>query len=55
MEEQLIVRKPFVESVIRRLEKRLGEPKFDERENCGEFQTLFPMLLQQAKKFFSVF
>ena len=25
---------------------------FDEREKCGEFHTLFPMLLEQASKFF---
>jgi hypothetical protein len=28
---------------------------FDEREKCGEFHTLFPMLLEQALKFFQYF
>jgi hypothetical protein len=47
------VRKPFVENIINRgREKRLGETNFDEREKCGEFHTLFPMLLEQASKFF---
>jgi len=27
-------------------------PIFDEREKYGEIQTLFPMLLEQAEKFF---
>ena len=27
-------------------------PIFDEREKCGEFHTLFPMLLEQAQRFF---
>ena len=30
-------------------------PIFDEREKCGEFHTLFPMLLEQAQTFFSFF
>jgi hypothetical protein len=28
---------------------------FDERETCGEFHTLFPMLLEQAPKLFQYF
>jgi len=30
-------------------------PIFDERQKCGEFHTLFPMLLEQAQKFFQYF
>ena len=30
-------------------------PNFDEREKCGEFHTLFAMLLEQAQKFFQYF
>jgi hypothetical protein len=30
-------------------------PIFDEREKCGEFHTLFPMLLEQALNFFQYF
>ena len=30
-------------------------PIFDEREKCGEFHTLFLVLLEQAQKCFSVF
>jgi hypothetical protein len=29
-------------------------PIFDEREKCGEFHTLFPILLEQASKIFRV-
>jgi len=30
-------------------------PIFDEREKCGEFHALFPMLLEQASNFFEYY
>jgi hypothetical protein len=30
-------------------------PNFDERDKCGEFRTLFPMLLEQASNFFEYY
>jgi len=30
-------------------------PIFDEREKCGEFHTLFPVLLEQTSKFFEYY
>jgi hypothetical protein len=29
-------------------------PTFDKRDKCGEFHTLFPVLLEQASKFLSI-
>jgi hypothetical protein len=50
------VRKPFVEILL--LENERSDwvnPFFDEREKCGEFHTLFPVLLEQESKFFEYF
>jgi hypothetical protein len=48
--------KPFVENIIIRDEgSDWVNPIFDEREKCGEFHTLFPMLLEQASKFFEYY
>ena len=30
-------------------------PIFDEREKCGEFHALFPVLLEQASNFFEYY
>jgi len=55
MEEQLLLLENRLLKVLLLEDERSDwvNPVFDEREKCGEFQTLFPMLLQQAQKFFS--
>jgi len=54
MEEQLsLLENPLLKVLL--LEDQRSDwvnPIFDEREMCGEFHTLFPMLLDQAQKFF---
>jgi len=54
MEEQLsLLENPLLKALL--LEDARSywvNPIFDEREKCGEFQTLFPMLLEQAQFFF---
>jgi hypothetical protein len=52
MEEQLLLLKILL------LEDERSDwvnPIFYERETCGEFHTLFPILLEQAQKFFQYF
>jgi len=57
MEEQLsLLENPLLKALL--LEDERSDwvnPVFDEREKCGEFHTLFPVLLEQAQKFFSEF
>ena len=57
MEEQLLLlENPLLKVLL--LEDERSDwvtPIFDESEKCGEFQTLFPMLLEQAQKFFQYF
>jgi len=58
MEEQLLLLENPLLKVLLLLEdgrSDLVNPIFDEREKCDEFHTLFPMLLEQAPIFFSVF
>jgi hypothetical protein len=54
MEEQLsLLENPLLKALL--LEDARSywvNPIFDEREKCCEFQTLFPMLLEQAQIFF---
>ena len=58
MEEQLLLllENPLLKVLL--LEDERSDwvsPIFDETEKCGKSHTLFPMLLEQAQKFFSVF
>ena len=57
MEEQLLLfENPLLKVLL--LEDERSDwvnPIFDKREKCGIFQTLFPMLLEQAQKFFQYF
>jgi len=57
MEEQLsLLENPSLKVLL--LEDKRSDwvnPIFDEREKCGEFHTLFPMLLEQAQQFFQNF
>jgi hypothetical protein len=57
MEEQLLLLETPLLKILLLEDERSDwvNPLFDEREKCGEFHTLFPMLLEQALKFFSVF
>ena len=57
MDEQLLLLENPLLKVLLLEDERSDwvNPIFDERENCGEFQTLFPMLLEEAQNFFSVF
>ena len=58
MEEQLSLLENPLLKVLLLLENERSDwvnQIFDEREKCGEFHTLFPMLLEQAQQFFSVF
>ena len=55
MEEQLLLlENPLLKILLEEERSDWVIPIFDEREKCGEFHTLFPMLLQQALKFFSI-
>jgi len=52
-EQSLLLENPLLKILL--LEDERSDwvnPIFDEREKCGEFHTLFPMLLEQASKFF---
>jgi hypothetical protein len=57
MEEQLLLlENPLLKALL--LEDERSDwvnPIFDEREKCGEFKTLFPMLLEQTQNFFQYF
>jgi len=51
-EQSLLLENPLLKILL--LEDETSDwvnPIFDEREKCGEFHTLFPMLLEQASKF----
>jgi hypothetical protein len=55
-EESLLLENPLLKILL--LEDERSDwvnPIFYEREKCGEFHTLFPMLLEQARKFFEYF
>jgi hypothetical protein len=56
MEEQLLLLENPLLKVLLLEEERSDwvNPIFVERDKCVEFQTLFPMLLEQAQKFFRV-
>jgi hypothetical protein len=52
-EQSLLLENPLLKILL--LENERSDwvnPIFDEREKCGEFHTLFPMLLEQASNFF---
>jgi len=54
-EQSLLLENPLLKILL--LEDERSDwvnPIFDKREKCGEFHTLFPMLLEQASKFFGV-
>ena len=57
MEEQLLLLENPLLKILLLQDERSDwvNPIFDEREKCGEFHTLFPMMLQQALKFFQCF
>ena len=54
MEEQLLLlENPLLKVLLLQYERSdWVNPIFDEAEKCGEFHTLFPMLLEQAQNFF---
>jgi hypothetical protein len=55
MEEQwLLLENPLLNILLLLEDERSDwvNPIFDEREKCGEFHTLFPVLLEQALDFF---
>jgi hypothetical protein len=52
-EQLLLLENPLLKILLLEDERSDSvKPIFDERERCGEFHTLFPMLLEQAPKFF---
>jgi hypothetical protein len=54
--QSLLLENPLLKILLLEDERRdWVNPIFDEREKCGEFHTLFPMLLEQASKFFVYF
>ena len=57
MEEQLLLLENPLLKVLLLEDERSDwvNPIFDEREKCCKFQTLFPMLLEQAQQFFQYF
>jgi len=57
MEEQLLLlENPLLKILLFEDERSdLVNPIFYEREKCGEFHTLFPMLLEQTLNFFQYF
>ena len=57
MEEQLLLLENSLLKILLLEDERSdwANPIFDEREKCGEFQTLFPMLLEQAQNLFQYF
>ena len=57
MEAQLLLLENPLLKILLLEEERSDwvNPIFEEREKCDEFYTLFPMLLEQAQKIFSVF
>ena len=62
MEEQLLLlllllllENPLLKVLLEDERSDWVNPIFDEREKFGEIHTLFPMLLEQAQKIFSVF
>ena len=55
-EKSLLLENPLLKILL--LEDERSDwvnPIFYERVRCGEFHTLFPMLLEQASKFFEYF
>jgi phenylalanyl-tRNA synthetase beta subunit len=55
MEEQLLLlENPLLKVLLEDDRSDWVNPIFDEREKCCEFQSLFPMLLEQAQIFFSL-
>ena len=55
-EQSLLLENPLLKILL--LEDERSDwvnPIFYERVRCGEFHTLFPMLLEQASKFFEYF
>jgi hypothetical protein len=56
MEEQLLLLENSLLKILLLEDERSDwvNPIFEEREKCGEFHTLFPMLLEQALNFFSI-
>jgi hypothetical protein len=56
MEEQsLLLENALLKILLEDERSDWVNPIFDEREKCGEFHTLFPMLLDQALNFFQYF
>jgi hypothetical protein len=52
-EQSLLLENPLLKTLL--LEDERSDwvnPIFYEREKCGEFHTLFPLLLEQASTFF---
>jgi D-serine dehydratase len=51
-EQQLLLENPLLKILLDDERSDWVNPIFDEREKCGEFHTLFPVLLEQASNFF---
>jgi len=54
-EQSLLLENPLLKILLEDERSDWVNPIFDEREKCGEFHTLFPMLLEQASKFFEYY
>ena len=55
-EQSLMLENPLLKILL--LEDERSDwvnPIFYERDKCGEFRTLFPILLEQASKFFEYY
>jgi len=55
-EQSLLLETPLLKILL--LEDERSDwvnPIFYERDKCGEFRTLFPVLLEQASKFFEYY
>jgi len=55
-EQSLLLENPLLKILLLEVERSdWVNPIFDVRGKCGEFHTLFPMLLEQASKFFEYY
>ena len=54
-EQSLLLENPLLKILLEDEKSNWVNPIFDEGEKCGEFHTLFQMLLEQASKFFEYY
>jgi len=57
MDEQSLLLENTLLKILLLVDERSDwvSPIFDERDKCGEFQNLFPVLLEHASKFFEYY